>query len=150
MQDAVTVCFGQGVNDVHRHRQRLAKTERTPAQSGLERLAIHVLHRDEEQPVGFAHFVHGADVGMVERGGGARFANQPGSRVGVGRCFCRKELQRNMPAELGVVSEVDLAHPARPEPGADFVTSEPEAFLDGLHRPEGNHTAVAVMSRLMR
>src|SRR5262245_40229541 len=30
---------------------------------------VHELHRDEPRPIGLAHFVHGGDVGMIQRCG---------------------------------------------------------------------------------
>ena len=41
-----------------------------------QRPAVDVLHHDEGVPVDFADFVNGADVRMIQRGGGARFFEQ--------------------------------------------------------------------------
>ena len=40
-------------------------------------------------------------------------------RSGVGLRLGRQELQRDLATEPGVLGEIDLAHPARPEPLAD-------------------------------
>ena len=54
----------------------------------------------------------GADVRVVEGGGGARLAQEPLERSGVGRRLRRKELQGDVAAEHGVLGTIDHTHPA--------------------------------------
>ena len=49
----------------------------------LERLAVEKFHGDEGLAVLFADVVNGADVGMVERGGGLGFALETGEGLGI-------------------------------------------------------------------
>jgi hypothetical protein len=39
-----------------------------------QRLALQQLHYDEGLPFVFLHFVNGANIGVIQRGNGARFA----------------------------------------------------------------------------
>ena len=74
------------IDDLHGHPEDLAELERRPPQPRVERLALHVLHRDEAAAVGFADFVDGADVGMIEGRRGARLSQQAPlcQRIGLG------------------------------------------------------------------
>ena len=62
-----------------------------------------------------ADFIDGADVGMVQRGGGAGFAAEAFERLWVVATVVRKELQGDEATELGVFGFVDHAHPAAAE-----------------------------------
>jgi len=53
-----------------------------------------------------------ADVGMLQRRGGAGFALQPLERLGVPAHLLRQELQRHAAAELQIFRLVDDAHAA--------------------------------------
>jgi len=59
----------------------------------LRNLRRQELHRDEWLAVGFANFVDGTDVGMVESGSGARFAVEAIERLFVaGHAVGKKSL----------------------------------------------------------
>ncbi len=75
-----------------------------------EALAPHVLHGDKEIAAGFVDVVNRGDVGMLDRSGGASFLNETLLPFFVGGKFFRKELERHLALELGVLGEVDLAH----------------------------------------
>ena len=62
-----------------------------------------------------ADVVNGADVGMVQRGCGARFALEALASLGILRQFFGKELQRNAAAEALIFRLVDHAHSAAAE-----------------------------------
>ena len=124
MEDAVRVRLAQGVDDLNGARQDLVQTERRPAQPRVERFALDVLHRDVLAAVGFADFVDGADVRMIERGGRARLSQQAPAREGIGLRLRRQEFQGDAAAELQVIGEKHLGHPASPELGANDVSTE--------------------------
>jgi hypothetical protein len=69
--------------------------------------------------------VERADVRVVERSNRARFALEPLAEFG------RANLDRDVAAETGVASPVDLAHPARSDAPVDLVWSEPFAGAEG-------------------
>ncbi len=78
MHDAGGVRGGQRVGDLSHDTRRLRHRERTARQSGGERLAFVVGHRDERLAIRVADLVDRADVRVIERAGRARFAHQPG------------------------------------------------------------------------
>ncbi len=124
MQDAVRVRVAQGVDDLNGARQDLVQLDRCPAQPRVERFALDILHRDVLAAVGFADLVDGADVRVIERGGRARLLQQAPTRVGIGLRLRRQEFQGDAAAELQVIGEKHLGHPAGPELGANDVPTK--------------------------
>ena len=108
--------------------------QRAVEQPFAQRLAIDELHRDERPVRGLAHFVDGADVRMIQRGGIAGFAQQ--SRAGRFVVSCRFEnLERHAPPQRRVVREIHEAHPAAAKPTLDLIAAERDAGLElGTHR----------------
>ena len=68
-------------------------------------------------------FVDGADVRMIERRGGPRFAAEPFDRGRVGVDRRGQELQRHLASERQILGEVDNAHPAAAKQRLDSVVS---------------------------
>jgi hypothetical protein len=62
-----------------------------------------------------ADLVDGADVGMIQRGGGSRLAAKTLEGVRIGGDFRGQELQRDEAAEFGVFGLIHNAHPATAE-----------------------------------
>ena len=81
----------------------------------LERAAVEILHGDERMAVLLRDFVNRADVGMIQRGSGSRFATEPFKRLRVAGDVLGKEFQRNEAAELVVLGFVDDAHTSTAE-----------------------------------
>ena len=96
----------------------------TATHAFVERLALDVLHRDERSPVRLADFVDRADVRVIESGRAARLSHETPRGDWIRRRAGRQELQRDAPAQLRVVREIDFAHPAGAEFGADDVAAE--------------------------
>ena len=132
--------FGQCVSDLDGDRQRFGDADLTAMKPRVERLPLDILHRDEEQAVGLGDFIDRADVRMVEGRGGPRFANEPRARVRVGRRLGGEQFERDVPAQLRIVGQVDFAHAACAEPRADLVATEPHAFTDELHCGTGRES----------
>ena len=61
---------------------------------------------------------------MIERGQRLRFACEPGEAIGIAGEGIGQNLQRHVPIELGVPRAIDLAHPACPDLGEDFIGAE--------------------------
>ena len=70
------------------------------------------------------HFVDGADVGMVERGGGLGLALEPLQRLPVPGEMLGQELQGDEAREAGVLGLVDHSHPAAPDAFEDAVVRD--------------------------
>ena len=79
-----------------------------------EILAVHVLHRQERQPVDLADVVHAAHVLVrhLPRQPDLRVELREADRIGFERR--RQELERDRLTEVEVVGAIDLAHPTLP------------------------------------
>ncbi len=86
-----------------------------------ERLALDVLHDDDQVPVGGRHHViDGDEVRMADRGAHERLAPQPAEPPYVG--VAAHLLERDAAPEHRVLGEVDGRHPAGPEGRDDAVS----------------------------
>ena len=103
----------------------------------LEGLPFQKLHGDERSPVAFADFVNGANVGVVEGGGGAGLALEAFQGLTVFRKLVRQEFQGDEAPELGVLRLVYDTHPAAPK------FFENRVVRDGLANHWANLTSLA-------
>ncbi len=94
---------------------RVFSVERAPGDAMLQGHAFEELHGDEALAVVLADFVDGADVGMVQRGGRARFAAETLQGLRVLGYIVGQEFQSDEAAEARVLGLVDDAHPAAAE-----------------------------------
>ena len=90
----------------------------------LEGLALQQLHGDERAAFEFADVVNGADVGVIEGGGGASFAAEAFDGLRVLRNFVREKFQRDVAAEARVLGFVDHAHATAAEFFEDVVVGD--------------------------
>ncbi len=89
--------------------------QRTSHDHVLERHAIQKFHGNEAQALVLANFVNGADIGMVQGGGGSGFAPEALERLGVTRHIIGQEFQRNKTAQGCIFGLVDDTHPTAAE-----------------------------------
>ncbi len=68
--------------------------------------------------------MNGANAGMIERGGGAGFAEEAFERLRIAVCVFRKKFQGDAAAEFGVFGFVDDAHAAAAKFAEDFVMGD--------------------------
>ena len=87
----------------------------------MQGLPLHVLHHDERSAVVLGHVVDGADVGMIERRGGACFAKEPLAGIPARRQIRKEYLDRDFAFELRVLGEEHFAHSAAAKGRADPV-----------------------------
>ena len=111
VHDTVAVRFGQRVGHLRADGDGRRQFEGRLLQAVGKGVAVDILHGDEATAVDFSDFEHRADVGMLQRGRGARFTQQPLAR-GVVCEIRREDLQGDATAQPGVFREVDLAHAA--------------------------------------
>src|SRR5207249_4071358 len=78
----------------------------------LERLAFQQLHGDEVASAVFSNLVDRADIWVVQSGGGASFALKTVERERIFFRLRRKELERDMAAQVDVRGFVHNAHPS--------------------------------------
>src|ERR1035437_978669 len=81
----------------------------------LQRHSIEELHGDERATVLLVNVVDGADVGMVQRRGGASFAPQALQRMPVVSQIVGKKLEGDETAETCVLGLTPPPPPAAPE-----------------------------------
>ena len=93
----------------------------------LSVLSFEQLHHDEGLPVVLADLVNRADIGMIERGGGAGlpFESRHPNRVLSERIW--KDLDRNFASEVLVLRPIHLSHATLSQGGEDFVMTERRA-----------------------
>jgi hypothetical protein len=112
MDDACGVGGVEAVGNLDAPVEEGFDVERAAGDIVFQRLAVEKFHGDEVAAFEFVNFVDGADVGVIEGGGGLRFALETleGLRV-AGKIFGEK-FQSDETAELGVFRFVDDAHSA--------------------------------------
>ena len=124
MDDAAAVRGVEGIGDLRRGVDERVPGERPIRNPPVERLPFQQLHRDEGRAVGLFDRVDRADVGMVERAGGAGLALKPLERRAIARELRGQELQRDAAAQPGVVRLVDDAHAAAADRTHDPVVED--------------------------
>jgi len=77
--------------------------------------AIEKFHGDEDLAVLVADVVDGADVGMVERGRGLRFALKTSQHLGIASDLVGEEFQGDEAVKASVLGFVDDSHAAAPK-----------------------------------
>ena len=119
----------QGAGDLCADSQHpFCREELTAPGQGLEIGPFHVAHRDVEHAFGVAGVVDRDDVRMRERGGRARFADEPLAKALVLGELGRKQLQRDRVSEPRMLGSVDDAHAAAAAEGLDPVAGEDSAY----------------------
>ncbi len=124
VHDALGVRRIQRVCDLNAQIEQQIEVERPAGDAVLQRGAVQKLHGDERAAFVLADFVDGADVGMVQRGGGARFAPETFQRLRVLDHIEGQEFQGDEAAQLGVFRFVDDAHSTAAEFFDDAVMAE--------------------------
>ena len=137
MHDSLRVRRVEAVGDLNADLQELRNFDGLSVDAVFERLALEQLHGDERTAFEFADIVNGADVGMIERGRGARFAAETLDGLSVLGDVVGKEFQRDTAAEARVLGFVDHAHSAAAQFFQDAVVGDGAADNGGSirHRP---------------
>ena len=89
-----------------------------------QRFARVICHNDEGAAVVSSSAVDDADVGMVERRGGAGFAKKTLFVFGAGNQVFGKELEGDGALELGVERAIDHAHTSGSSQAEDLVVAD--------------------------
>ena len=82
VDDLLLVRLLQGQGELAHQRRDLALRPALVADQGRQRLALDVGHRQVKLAIDFPGVIHGAEVGVVERGRGAGLFQEPSSRLG--------------------------------------------------------------------
>ena len=147
MDDAFLVRLLEGLGDLPGDPERLTDGDGTPLQALGEVLAFDELEDEKGLAVGLLEPVDRCDVRMVEGGEEVGLALEAGEALGVARDLGRENLDRHLPAELGVGGPVDLSHPPGSEGSQDLVETEAcsrrqchAAALQGVERWAGYYS----------
>jgi hypothetical protein len=115
MDDPLGMGRVEGVGNLDGCIQHLFALHRFSGNQVLEGLALEQFHGDEGLAVVLVDLVNRADIRMVERGGGARFALKPLQCLGITGQFWGQEFQRDAASQLAVFSPEDHPHAATAE-----------------------------------
>src|SRR5271157_3649167 len=115
MDDARLMRGVQRLGDVNSQRQQQFRFQRTAADAMPQRHSIEEFHRNERPAALLVNVVDGADVGMVQRRGGASFAPEALQRLPVVSQIVGKELEGDEAAKTGVLGLIHHTHPAATE-----------------------------------
>jgi hypothetical protein len=113
MHDALGVRGLQSIGNLQSPIEKRPQRNGTLTDALLQRVAFEQLHRNEGPALIFINLINGADVGMVERRGGAGFALETLEGARITDCTVGKEFQSDLTAETNVLRFVNHAHSAR-------------------------------------
>ena len=124
MNDVFLMGGIERVGNFNAERDEHFEGDRTLGDVLLQCGALEEFHGDEGLAVCFANVVDGADVGMIECGGGLGFALEAGEGTGVVADIFGKKFQRYVPMKAIVFGFVDDAHAAGAEAFENAIVGE--------------------------
>jgi hypothetical protein len=145
MNDPLGVRGIERVGDLNTQLDENLEIDRTAADAMLQRLAFEPLHHDEMLALVLADVVDGADVRVVERGGGAGFALKPLDGLWIAGQLRWQKLQRDASAEANVFRLINHTHPAAAKLVDDAIVGDGLADHD---RPQSWRPALAGPDRV--
>ena len=120
MDDAVLVSELERLGDLGEDRSRAIGRDRLLALEQIrQRLACDVLHGEPEQLPALRDPVNGDDVGVIERGSGARLALEALDQPGPEGQFRWQHLDGNFAVELEIARQEDHRHAAASDEALD-------------------------------
>jgi hypothetical protein len=127
MDDALRMGGVECVGDIDGDFEEAIEREKAGTEERFEIRAFEILHDDVEEAVLRADFVDGADVGVIERGGGAGFAAKTFKGLRILGGFAGEKFEGDEAAELDVFGFVDDAHASATNAFEDAVTGQGSA-----------------------
>ena len=119
----------EGIRRLNADVDHLADLEGTLTHQGIQRLAFHEFHGDEQVPVWrLSDFIDDTDVWMIQGRGRLGFLDEPLPPRSIVRHFEGQDFQGDFAIERRIFRQIDLAHPARPQFGGDPVV--PDGCVD--------------------
>lgn len=115
MDHALGMSGVESVGNLNGERQGFVEGKRAAGEGVLEGAAVEKLHDDERMRIGFANFVDGAYVGVMEGGGGLGLALKAFESLRVAGDAVGKKFQRDEAVQLAVFCLVNDAHAATAE-----------------------------------
>ena len=130
VHDAGLVRLGEPARDLGRDFEGLLDGERAGFQQLPQRPAVDQLHGQVRRGLRLADLEDRDDVGMIQRGRGARLEREAREPFLILEELLRQHLQRDLAAEPRVERAVDLSHPAHTEPVDDLEGTEHGSGLE--------------------
>ncbi len=124
VNDALGVSGFEGVGDLDGHGEELVHGKRLAIHDLTESLALKKFHDEEVLALVLLDGVDGADVGVIEGGGGAGFALEAFDKLRILGHFGGKKFYSDATAEAGVFGFVDDTHAAAAEFAGNFVVGK--------------------------
>ena len=112
MHDAPRVRRIKRIGDLDREIEQPVDRKGFASDLLLQCPPLEQLEHEERTTVVIADFVDRADVRVIERRGGACFAEESVDRCAIGLVLGGEQLQGDLSAQDEVFSDVDVAHPA--------------------------------------
>ena len=113
MRDAVAVRFIERVGNLDRVGQELIEGQRSSGDTGSQGLSLEKFHDNEVHAILVTYIVDNADMRVIERGYGLRFALESLFEIRPVRDVCRKDFNRDEAVQAWVSCFVHFRHPAR-------------------------------------
>ena len=124
MDDAGGVGFGEALRELVDDIEEPAQREASPVQERPKGRALNPLHRDVRGRPVAPDLVDRQNVGVIERGGGARLELESPEAVRVRGDLGPQHLDRDDAVEARIAGFVNLAHPAGADRGQNLVGTE--------------------------
>lgn len=124
VDDPLRVGHGQALRHLDRVVEGLAHRERALRKPRRQRVSLQELRHHVGRAIVGPDVVHGQDVGMVQRAGGAGFLLEATDAFGVLGDRGGQDLDRHFAPEAGVAGAIDLAHPAGADERQDLIGPE--------------------------
>ena len=115
---------GEGVGNLNAEVEKLIERQRLVGDEVSERDAVEILHGDEAIAFFDIRVVDGADMRMIEGGGGLRFALETFQGQNIVGHVAHKEFQGDHAVQAEVLGLVDDAHATAAQSFEDAVARE--------------------------
>ena len=117
----------QTAGDLHSVINRFANRQRPALQRLPKRGAFEQLGNQIADAIVRPQLKDHQDIGMIQRGCGARFLFEAPQAVGIGREKRGQDFDGDIASKLRIAGAVHFAHPTRTNGSGDFIGAEPRA-----------------------
>ncbi len=124
MDDALVMRGIEGIGDLDAEVEHSVEPEALMEDAAVEGVALKQLHGNEVATLFPAHGINSADIGVIQRGGGARLKEKTIERGGVAGEGVRKEFKRDTAMQVEVFSLIDHPHAAGTKLGKNAIVAD--------------------------
>src|ERR1041385_7325191 len=116
MNNSRTVRGAQPGQQLDRHIQNFTDRETSSADQFADGVAFNVLSGNEEAVFRFAHIINRQDIWVIQGRSRASFDLKSPHAFVIEKEISAQNFQSNQPFETGVLSEINVPHPAAADP----------------------------------